>query len=231
MNSAVGIDPSWSGLGWCAATNLGPVACGHVNLDRTWRWAAVEAFHREVLAHEVADLGLMRNATDPPPFLIIERPPPVYNQGKADAAGKLSNHIVGNQAHVGYGLGLLAGAFQLWWVQRGWLGYPWEVEPRDWRTWWKIGGRGRGEKKLRAIRLVESMGWGRHLAPFPRDGEDYAPCGDVAESILIAVGGAQHARDAPAGPRRAVTFLPPANPKPRKSDASSDHARHRPSKS
>lgn len=237
MNTALGLDPSWKGLGWCAATDQGPVAAGHVSLDRTWRWSAVDAWLRQVLGPEVADLGLLRGADDPPPFLAIEKPPPVYTGG-TNADGGVLNHVAGNQAYVGYGLGTLAGAIQLWWVQQGWLGYPWELEPREWRAWWSLNGgrgekRGRAEKKARAIRLVESMRWGRFLEPFPRDGEDHAPCGDVAEAILMAVGAARHARDAPSGPKRPVTFLPPAQtpitspPKSRRPRASTPDPRPR----
>lgn len=199
-------DLSWRGWGWCAGSEVGPFAVGHVApSDREWRWIALRDYLDGPFASSVVDLQLRRGLTDPPPRIVIEEPPGVYT-GDGGRGRK-----TGNQTKVGYGLGLIAGAVHLWSVQRGdELAHPWLVEPMEWRGWWSIGGKGRLEKKRRAVELVRLMGWGKLLEPYPWDPDPEAAGGaqgDVAEAILLQVGSARHIAGAPAGPSRTVSPL------------------------
>jgi len=201
-------DLSWGGWGWSAGTAAGPLAVGHVRPGApTWRWPAVAAYLDGPFAAAVVDLQLRRGPEDPPVRIVIEEPPMVYSG--ASRGGKAGRPI-GNQSATAYGLGTLSGAVQLWTVQRGDLGYPWLVDPRTWRGWMGVGGKGRLERKQRAVQFVRLNGWGRLLDPYPWDPDPEAAGGaqgDVAEAILLQVGAARHATEAPAGPARAVAPL------------------------
>lgn len=202
-------DLSWAGWGWCAGSEVGPLAVGHVAPSgREWRWIALRDYLDGPYAASIVDLQLRRGKDDPPVRVVIEEPPSVYSG--ASRGGKAGRPI-GNQAKTGYGLGLIAGAVHLWSVQRGdELAHPWLVEPMEWRGWWNIGGRGRLEKKRRAVETVRMMGWGKLLEPYPWDPDPEAAGGaqgDVAEAILLQVGSARHIAGAPAGPSRAVSPL------------------------
>ena len=37
MNLVLGVDPSWSGLGWCLALNERPLVAGYERLSKPWR--------------------------------------------------------------------------------------------------------------------------------------------------------------------------------------------------
>ena len=221
-------DLSWRGWGWCAGSEVGPFAVGHVAPDdREWRWIALRDYLDGPFAASVVDLQLRRGAHDPPVRIVIEEPPAVYSGA---SRGGAPGRPTGNQTKIGYGLGTISGAVQLWSAQRGdELGYPWLVEPMVWRSWWNIGGKGRMEKKRRAVELVRLMGWGKLLEPYPWDPDPEAAGGaqgDVAEAICLQVGSARHIAGAPAGPARAVAPLvdtsrrPPSVPRPKKPKAS-----------
>lgn len=205
MRITLGLDAAWGGLGWSLATDQGPLAVGHVKLSgSTWRWAALSAYLDDVIAPAISDGELMLAPADPPVRLIIEEPPMIYSgadrRRKANPGEKLGP--AGNQTAVGYGLGRLAGALELWSVRRGGLAYPWLVDPRTWRSWWRVGGKGRGERKRAAVDTVRANGWARHLTPHTWTGDDGGAQGDVAEAMLLAVGGARRDSEAPAGPNR-----------------------------
>lgn len=72
----------------------------------------------------------------------------------------------------------------LWHGWRPWWGYPANVE--------------RSRAKAHAIRLVRGLGWGYLLDGHAETPADAPPAGDVAEAVLIAVGGARHPGFAPA---------------------------------
>ena len=68
-----------------------------------------------------------------------------------------------------------------------------------WRPWWGYAASmERARAKAHAIRLVRGLGWGHLLDGHAETPADSPPAGDVAEAILIAVGGARHPRFAPA---------------------------------
>jgi hypothetical protein len=220
MRVTLAFDAAWGGTGWCLATEQGPVAVGHVKLSgRAWRWPALLAWLDAVIAPELVDGELLRGDADPPIRLVIEEPPAVYSGAERWAKAK-QGHLpgakpppAGNQAATCFGLGRLAGALELWWVkEHPEKGYPWLVEPREWRTWMKVGGTGRIARKRAAVDTVKLSGWGHHLVPFPWDPDpDKAggALGDVAEAILLAVGASRNASLAPVGPS-----LPARPPKP-----------------
>jgi hypothetical protein len=205
MRITVGLDAAWGGLGWSLATDQGPLAVGHVKLNgSTWRWQALSAYLDEVIAPTISDGELMLGADDPAVRLVIEEPPMVYSgaaRAKKTAPGEKLG-MAGNQAAVGYGLGRLAGALELWSFRRGGLAYPWLVDPRTWRAWWRVGGKGRAERKQAAVGIVRASGWARHLEPHKWTGDDGGAQGDVAEAMLLAVGAARRHAEAPAGPTR-----------------------------
>lgn len=67
-----------------------------------------------------------------------------------------------------------------------------------WRPWWGFPANvERSRAKAHAIRLVRGLGWGHLLDGHDEQPVDAPPAGDVAEAILIAVGGARHPRFAP----------------------------------
>ena len=209
MILTLGCDLAWGGFGWCAGSEVGPLAVGHVAPSgREWRWIALRDYLDGPFAAAVVDLQTRRGKVDPAPRIVVEEPPSVYSGASRGGKG---GRPIGNQAKTGYGLGLIAGAVHLWSVQRGdELGYPWLVEPMEWRGWWSIGGKGRLEKKQRAVKLVRLMGWGALLDPYPWDPDPEAAGGaqgDVAEAICLQVGSARHIAGAPAGPARAVAPL------------------------
>lgn len=203
MPVILGHDASWTGWGYCLANETKPIEVGHVaNLgNRSWRWSDLRRQLGELDAL-LTEAELLSGAELP--RLAVEVIPPVY-----------SGH--GNQAATGQGLGQLTGPILLWGTRPGILAYPWELEPRDWRSWWKIAGRrnpkGRAGWKAWAVELVGILGWRHHLEPFPATGDDLGPRGDVAEAILIAVGAARHVAEAPRGPVRDPAWrVPPLIP-------------------
>lgn len=195
-------DSSWSGWGWCLATDRGPVAAGHVPRlgDRAWRWAGL-VDELERLDQELTEAQALLGPADPLPRVVVERAPPVY-RGR------------GNQAATGQGIGQLGGAILLWGTRPGRLAYPWELEPGDWRPWWldrrARRPKGREAWKRWACDTVKVLGWGHHLAPWPWSGDDGGPRADVAEAILLGVGAARNHRQGPKGPdpRRSPAWRP-----------------------
>lgn len=221
MPAAVANDAAWGGWGWCLATHEGPVACGHLALGgRAWRWHSLEA----VLAGDepvhapgrvwppswdgctwpdllVEAVGRTR-AGEHLPRVVVEHPPAIYSPPTV-GKGRRS----GTQAAVGYGMGLLVGNLLRAGVRPRELAAPWEVEITTWRGWWGIKARDREAYKAEAIWQVRARTWGDALLPFPDEGDDHGPRGDVGEAILQAVGAARHAGDGPRGPARLPTHL------------------------
>lgn len=184
----LGCDAAWGGWGWCLATEAGPLDVGHVVLgSRAWRTAALREYlvglERQLAGVELEVLGMH----DPRPRLVVEEVPHVYKRG--------------NQASTAGGVMRLVGALELHFCRRD-LAYPAAVNPRTWRAWWGVAGRGRAEKKASAIRIVRHRGWGGFLDPHPDPGpaRDHGARGDVAEAILIAVGAAGRPAELPRGP-------------------------------
>lgn len=220
MNCVVALDAAWGGMGYCVATEQGPVYSGHVTLSGfTWKLAALDRWLEDVLAPMAIEAELLRGPGDPKARLVIEQPPLVYagkdrGFGKKRADGEPAQRgMAGNQSAICFGMGRLAGAIELWWYRRG-LGYPWLVPPGAWRTWAKVGGKGRNDRKRRAVEKVVLLGWGEHLRPHRWKDDGGGPRGDVAEAILLGVGAAQHAKEAPEGP--AVAIIDPRS-KPKRS--------------
>lgn len=182
MAIVLAFDASWGCLGWALCTANKPVRTGYAILkSRSWRMAAL----REVLAeleHHVADLSAHLRPGDSPPRVVIERAPKVY-------AGR------GNQAAIGFGLGQIAGALELWGCRPAWS-YPWLVGTDQWRRWWwhKLP-RGRVACKTAAVREVERGPWRHHLDGLDRhrdrEGDYEGPAVDVAEAILLGMGAAR----------------------------------------
>ena len=213
MNVVLAADAAWGGMGLALVTEQGPTDTAHVRLSgATWRWPALGRWLDGDVARIVADGELLRGAADPPLRLVVEKPPAVYSgveRWNASRQGHLPSAPAGkagNQSATCYGLGRLAGALEWWWIrEHPDLGYPWLVEPREWRTWMKVGGTGRVARKRAAVQLCRLAGWGRFLDPFPwDDAPEHAggAMGDVAEAVLLGVGAARNATLAPPGPRR-----------------------------
>lgn len=182
MNPVIGIDAAWGGMGWCLATEQGPVAVGHVKLgDRKRRYRALHTYLLDAIEPQIRAGFALGNTVE----LVLEEPPTVY-RGASRGDGQ-----AGNQAATGFGMGRLVGAIEFWWSTAAVLGYPVTVTPTTWRRWWKLGGRGREERKQRAVEVVTANGWGDRLTPYPWRPKTGGPRGDVAESILIAVGAAR----------------------------------------
>lgn len=201
MNLVLGMDAAWTGTGWCLASNHGPISAGHVALGaRSWRWPALIAFLEGTILDQVADGQLLQAPSDPPIRLVIEMPPAVYSGTERWTKPGAVKKAAGNQALTGYGLGTLSGALQLWWCLQPGLGYPWLVQPMVWRKWMGVGGTGRALRKAAAIEGCKIRGWGKHLEGHRHNAKDGGPMGDVAESMLLAVGAARNILDAPAGP-------------------------------
>ena len=199
MSVTIGMDAGWGGLGWCLATAQGPIAAGHVVLDGTWQMARLASWLDGELGALLPEAELLRAPGDPPIRIVFEKPPMAFRGGAGRGGGP-----AGNQMAVGYGMGRLAGAIELWTVLRG-LAYPWPVETAVWRGWWSIGGRGRAEKKRLAVDCVNKLGWSRFLLGHTWKGADGdGSIGDVAEGTLIAVGAARNIHQAPKGPARTV---------------------------
>lgn len=216
MNVVLGMDAAWGGLGWCLATEQRPVAAGHVVLrGAAWRWPALLRWLDTTIRPEITDGELLRGPGDPPLRLVLEEPPVVYSGASRGPAGKPA----GNQTATAYGLGRLAGALEFWWAANPELAYPWLVDPGRWRKWWRLGGRGRVERKQAAVDMVETLRWGAYLGYHKWSSASGGARADVAEAILIAVGAARNASEAPAGPMEILTNPPPvrqrrAAPKP-----------------
>lgn len=221
MNLILGMDAAWGGLGWCLASERGPLSAGHIDLSgREWRWPALAAFLDSTISQELGDAELLRPLGSPPVRLVVEQPPVVYS-GASRSRRPGSGKTAGNQSVVCYGLGTLAGALCMWWTCQGGLGYPWLVKPDVWRGWMAIGGKGRAERKELAMESCQLRGWGGLLLPHHYDPKkEGGPRADVAEAILLSVGAARNIADAPAGPRVSrgkippVPIVPSTTPKP-----------------
>lgn len=209
-------DASWTGTGWCLGDQDGPILTGHLALGpaqrRPKKGAPMRPTHRTARLREwlygpmawvLADAQLLRSPTDPLVRVAVEIPPIAFKGGKASAY---------------VGVGRLVGAIELWGT-RPTLSYPWVQEPGDWRAWWGIrpSGRRRDSEVLKAEAMHQvRTRWGarwldgyrqggvrkRPGAPAGYTGDRKAgPRGDVAEAILLAVGSARHADQAPGNPR------------------------------
>ena len=207
MNLVLGMDASWGGLGWALGSDHGPLAAGHVSLSgRSWRWPALLHYLDHTIANEVADAQLLLGAGEAPVRLVIEEPPMIYTPSGPDRRG--------SQAAVGYGLGTLAGGLAMWWCARPGapLGYPWFVNPSEWRKWMGIGGKGRIGRKRAAVDSARTRGWGKFLAGHAWDEKEGGAVADVAEALLLTVGAARNIAQAPTGPRQ-ITISAPRPPK------------------
>jgi len=201
VNLVLALDAAWGGTGWCLASNHAPIRTGHVALGaRAWRWPALIAFLESTILDEVADAQLLQAPGDLPLRLVIEMPPAAYSGTERWAKPGAVKKPAGNQALTGYGLGTLSGALQLWWCMQPGLGYPWLVQPMVWRRWMGVGGTGRSARKAAAIESCQFRGWGRFLEGHRNNAKDGGAMGDVAESMLLAVGAARNILDAPVGP-------------------------------
>jgi hypothetical protein len=190
--AVLGFDPSWGGLGWAVKAPGRPLDFGVIDLSsRTWRWDALAA----VLEDHDRQL--------PPRVRVaIERAPQVY-------AGR------GNQAATAYALGQVSGGILQWATRPGRWAYPWELETKVWRGWWRIGGGGRkwdraAYKRAAVFYALALLGDRRGeldaLAFDPDTGE--GPRGDAAEAILITEGADRHALEAPSGPAAWARLTP-----------------------
>lgn len=172
MAVVLAADAAWGGLGWCLATEGGPLTAGHIVLKARAR--RVEALQGYLDALWLPLLEEQRKAGSEP-RIVIEAMPEVYRRG--------------NQANVGYGLGRITGSIEMWAVIRG-FAEPELMGVREWRSYWSIVGP-REAAKARAIRLVEGLRWGAFLrrpngAPLNDDAR-----GDVAEAILLGMAAAR----------------------------------------
>ena len=213
----LGNDQSWSGWGRCLATKDGPIWADHVaNLGRkTYRWHALaaELARLDEMCPRPAEPGTIR--------LVAEKPP--MKMSKQGSRRRGADVAPQTPASV-FGMGTLAGPLLTWGARPGWLS-PWLVDirqdydrrkmpkgPPGWRSWWGITGcSSRRDYKVSAICVVDRYGWGELLEPYGwrkrmQLGQLYDICekaaGDVAESILIAVGAARHPEQAPRSPKR-----------------------------
>lgn len=203
MALVIGFDASFGGIGWCIGTERGPYEAGFYRPSSTHRMPGVMAF-LEALELKVIEYELERRPSDPKPRVVIERVPWSYSRR-------------GSQARVVWSIGGVAHMIGAWGTRRHW-GTPWFIPPKDdrkwvrnrktprekqpgWRQWWGISGKGRYMKKRDAIRKVYSNGWGHLICNLrPLDDEGNGEQGDVAEGILIAVGGARNLSQAPKCP-------------------------------
>lgn len=196
VGHVLAFDAAWGGMGWALCHSQGPMQTGWVKLrSKAWPMASL----RDYLAgldHVIADAQMALPAGCPPLRIVIEEPPAIYSGA---ARGK-TGQPVGNQALTGFGLGRIVGAIECW-ACRSDLGYPWLVSPGEWRLWWKIGGKGRAEKKHAALALTRAQGWQPFTVEFPFDPEEGGARADVAEAILLGVGAASRLHEAPVGPR------------------------------
>jgi len=190
----IGIDPSWSGLGWCICNEAGPIVVGHAkNLSSSWKWDKL----RVALADLDDEISAVIASGDyDKPRVVIETAPPVYSRRK-------------NQAVIGQALGQINGSIALWATRPGVWEYPWTLTPKEWRAWWGIrGGRGQTRKVLknhaiRTARMLDKSVSLRNdlmLSKWQYSGDDGGALGDVAEAMLIGVGAARRFKLAPKGP-------------------------------
>lgn len=187
MPHVVSLDPSWGGCGYALCNEGGPLESGWIKLGTTWKWDTLAAFLAGPLSHLVVDAVLATRLGEPMPRVAVEIPAMIHR---------------GSSHTTVRGVALATGPFLAWGVQPERLAYPWALEPRPWRAWWRITVRGRPAKKLAAVRIVQGLGWGAHLAHHPTASDDQGPRGDVAEAILIGVGAARHHADGPRGPAK-----------------------------
>lgn len=196
MPIVIGMDAAWSGLGWAVCTLSGPFEVGHIKLSqKTWRMAILIE-QLQYIEHVIAELEIRAHPDDNPPRVVIERAPKVYSRG--------------NQASIGFGLGEIAGAIEVWACRPPW-DYPWMPTPDEWRKWWWHSRKRQGRTALKrmAVGEVQRNLWSKCLEPFPLHVEpnDFeGPGVDVAEAILLGMGAARRIAsplvqgEAPAGP-------------------------------
>lgn len=197
MPIVLAFDAGWGGTGWALCTANKPVATGYAKPGgKTWRMVALRELLGQ-LEHQVADLAAHSHPNDPQPRVVIERAPKFY-------AGR------GNQAAIGFGMGEIAGAIELWGCRPTWE-HPWLVTPDVWRRWWwSKPPRGRTKLKRAAVMQIQGSPWRAEIEGLARDGrepQDFeGPAGDVAEAILLGIGAARRiaspltVNDAPKGP-------------------------------
>lgn len=197
---ALGIDGSWSSCGWAIATAAGPLAAGVRSFGGQYR--------ERDLSRLLDELGDRADEVPVEPgrrYVLVERAPQVY-RGR------------GNQAATAYGLGVFVGQVQQWAFTRPGWHYPWTPGTEDWRRWWwDPSGRrvGRESAKAAAVQLVQTA-WPHVLAGLATHtpkGAWEGPAVDVAEAVLIAVGGARVARLGGVSADRKDRSLPPRLPR------------------
>lgn len=167
------LDPAWGGTGWALCNAERPIRYGRAVPSGHWRWSRMD-----VLCSELRDL------LDEPARMVIEIPPNKH-QGVRGRANRKT--LRGLSMCVGALIGALGPHC---------TGYPWELQPQEWRAWWGLQ-RGRRDR-LKAAAVMMANGLGASLDA-NRDGSD-----DVAEAVLLGVGAAQRLDLAPKGPTRAT---------------------------
>lgn len=200
---ALGMDAAWGGLGVCLADRGQPLRTWHTVLPASLGAARTDRLReflddiRDDVRSYLQDGAVVRT--------VVERIPDVYG-------GR------GNQAAVGYGLGRMAGAIEMWAAvvalgDSRWHPAPWMVGTVDdehgvgWRPWWMPAGHSRRKVtreawKAWSLRMVESQGWWAFMAPAQRTGAKATEHAqeDMAEAILIACGASTRLHLAPAMP-------------------------------
>lgn len=185
-------DASWKTTGWAISDAKGPIVFGDARLSGDWRYAKAQVLVRELRA-EAVDLAIGRDAT---PIAVIERAGTHYSW--QDAKRQAGDKRGADPTVVVRGLSECVGAIALGTVWPGW-GYPWLIEPNDWRAWWNLRGRREGLKRA-ALALVGAH-WPAIHRVLVRRGDE----GDVAEAILLGVGAARRESEAPTGPKRTIS--------------------------
>ena len=201
-NLVLGVDPSWSGLGWCLALNERPLVAGYERLSKPWREVKLAAL-LDKWDRLIVDASLVHLVDeDPRPRVVVEQAPTRHKRRLANG------RKVSNPGPIAFGLGEVTGAIMQWATRESWL-YPWLIPPgsskaHGWRHWWGYGSRGARHPeayKAHAVALVI----GDRSRRAALDGFDHrdhmGAAGDVAEATLIAIGGTRNNNQGPAGPR------------------------------
>jgi hypothetical protein len=183
------VDPSKS-LGWAIVASGIPVECGVASLG-TWFRADLDAFLARSRAR-VAELerGMVRPL---PARLVVERAPP-HGPDQSASSARLTIR----------GLVEVEGAVAQAGLTPGWA-YPWEVEPNDWRGWYRVSRARRRPLKRWAVRTVMAE-WPDLLPAAFSEAEiqepecDDWPAADAAEAVMLGVGAWCNRHLAPRGP-------------------------------